>query len=551
MCRFGNSPRNDSIGKPGNILHTRTILKPIGEFPQMLYLLILPVAYVICLLIMQATATPYWLWTNIDPSYFYLLNGLEMALGQAPADFHHPGTTTQLIAGLVMRLAHPLLSSDHLIDTVLSDPERSLLLIARVDDGLIALSMLWAGFEARRLFQGLTVPALLIQATPFLSTVMLINAYPVKPEATLVMAGSILSALMCRMMAQPGSKIAAGLGAVVGFAMVTKIHALTLFAVPVFLLRGRDRLIYAAAAGLAVLVFAAPIFGKLGDMHRWFMGMATHNGPYGAGEAGLLPDHYGINLLKQLRRPIFSLPLVLGLFTLWKRRGAFTPTELPMARALAGVLLAQVFHLLLVAKNPLSYYQIPAFLTMGLSAALALTLLRPSLSIAETTWRKGLAVIAVALVVTQSLSISDAIHNRTREKKTSQAMDMSAFAACTKVNFDFASDRTFALMLGNWMADWRFKPWLSTHLPADTLMWVPANGLPQQWDETQIPWPEVVARSSCTVLRGAWGKAARAEMAEKLPGVPFNACTNGDEWVLSTGIDCGSAFPGIDSTPKS
>jgi hypothetical protein len=278
--------------------------------------------------------------------------------------------------------------------------------------------------------------------------------------------------------------------------------------------------------------------------------MATHNGPYGAGDAGLLPNHYGFNVLKQLRRPIFSAPILLGLFALWKRRGTFTPAEEPMARVLAGIIVAQLFHLLLVAKNPISYYQIPAFLTMGLSGALSLTLVRPVIKLTDQNWRRMLAGVAVLLVVTQSLSIRDAVHNRMREKKTSLAMDMSAFAACTKVNIDFSSDKSFALMLGNWMADWRFQPWLSTHLPSDTLMWVPSNGLPQQWDETQIPWKDVVSRASCTVLRGAWGKTALMEMKEQIPDVPFNACTNGDEWVLSTGIACESAFPGIDSTPK-
>ena len=74
------------------------------------------------------------------------------------------------------------------------------------------------------------------------------------------------------------------------------------------------------------------------------------------------------------------------------------------------------------------------------------------------------------------------------------------------------------------------------------VVWSPAHG--------EVQWTDIVGRASCTVLRGAWGKAALKEMAEHVPTVPFNACTNGDEWVISTGIACESAFPGIDSTPK-
>ena len=512
------------------------------------YLLILPVAYLLALLAMQTLGTPYWLWNNIDPSYFYLLNGLEVALGQSPADFHHPGTTTQVIAGLALRLAHPLLSGEQLTDAVLSNPEQALHLIAHVDNVLIALSMLWAGFEARKVFGGLTVPALFVQATPFLSTVMLVNGYTVKPEATLIVAGSALSALLCRAIACPSPKVVAGIGVALAFALVTKLHALSLFAVPLFLIQGRARIILGLSVLGGIALFTSPIWERFDDMRQWYTALATHNGSYGEGEAGLLPDHYLWNAIKQLRRPIFSVPLVCGLVVLWLRRRTLTSAELPMARTLCGVLLSQIVHLLLVAKHPISYYLIPAFLMMGMGAALTITLARPLVAISDVKWRRAWQAIAALLVVTQTLSIVQAIQNRMREKHTAMAMDMSAFSACTKINIDFASDQNFALLLGNWMAEWRFKPWLAEHLPADTYMWVPVNGFPQQGDAVQTPWSELFKRASCTVVRGAWGESAWQEIKRNVPEITLNACSNGDEWVLSSGIACESAFPGIKST---
>ena len=511
------------------------------------YLLILPVAYVAALVVMQSMGTPYWLWTNIDPSYFYLMNGLEVAMGQAPADFHHPGTTTQLIAGLVLRLVHPALSADQLTDVVLSNPEQHLLLLAHVNDGLIAAAMLWAGIEARKLFGGLTLPTLLVQGGPFLSTVMLVNGYTVKPEATLILAASVLSALVCRQLAQPRDCQVAGLGGVLGFAVVTKVHALSLGAVPLFLVRGRSWSILVLAGAVSLLLFAMPILGHWQDMQQWFLGMATHNGAYGGGEAGLVPDNYLWNAFKQLRRPIFAVPMVFGLVVLWRRRGDLTAAEGPMARALGGVLLAQVLHLLLVAKHPISYYLIPAFLLIGLAAALTITLARPLVPVTDRIWRRLGVGLGCLLVVTQSLTIQQMVASRHREAQTSLAMDMTAFAACTKVNFDFASDRNFALMLGNWMADWRFGPWLTTHVPADTLMWVPSNGLPQQFNPVPITWDDVFSRKACTVLRGGWGPQALAELHKQVPQQKLNACTNGDEWVITAGIECESAFPGRQS----
>jgi len=447
-----------------------------------------------------------------------------------------------------LRLAHPLLSAPQLTDIVLSNPEQHLHLIARVNNVLIALSMLWAGLEARKVFGGLTVPTLLVQATPFLSTVMLVNGYPVKPEATLLIAGSVLSALLCRAILQTSLKEVVGIGIVLGFALVTKLHSLSLFAVPIFLIGGRNRFILGVVTFASIVVFASPILTRLGDMLHWFMGMATHSGSYGGGAESILPDDYFFNAFKQLRRPIFSIPLVLGCVVLWKRRKTLSDQERPMALTLGGVLLAQVIHLLIVAKHPISYYLIPAFLTMGLGAALTITLGRPLVPVSDLKWRRFWQAIALVLVVTQTSSIGHAIENRMREKRTSVAMDMSAFSACTKVNIDFASDQTFALMLGNWMAGWRFEPWFAAHAPADTVMWVASNGLPQQWNATPIPWADVISRASCTVVRGTWGPMAQTAIMRAVPETHLNLCTNRDEWVLSIGIPCQSAFPGVNST---
>lgn len=521
-------------------------------------LLALPIAYGAALLIMQSVATPYWLWTNIDPSYFYLFNGLEVALGQTPADFYHPGTTTQLIAGLVLRALHPLAGRDALTDWALSNPERALHAMATVNAGLIVAAMIWAGHQAKRAFGGVTIPALLIQATPFLSTVNLVNAYTVKPEATLIALGMVFVGLLCRGLTAPpdartGVGLGAGLGMVAGSLVMTKLHALSMGVVPVFLLRRIGQKAAYALGGMAALgVFLTVIAPNVGPMIAYFSGVAAHTGAYGQGAAGVLPDHYLWNVFKQLRRPIMSAPMVLGLAVLWLRRKDFNAdaegaADAPKARLLAGVILGQFLHLALIAKNPISYYLIPAFVTMGLSVALTLDLARALAPVSERKWGLALRAVAVLLIFTQTASVIDAMRNRTRERKTSDAVDMTPFAACTKVHFDFSSDRAFALGLGNWMGGYRFAGWLQSHLPADTYIWIPSLGLPQQWGPDQIALPDLVAKAPCTAFKGAWGHQIWDVLDRQLPGVPVHACTNGDEWVLTTGIACEGAFPGRNS----
>ena len=513
-------------------------------------LFILPLAYLSALLTMQIVATPYWLWVSIDPSYFYLMNGLEVAMGQAPADIHHPGTTTQVIAGLALRLAHPLASNADLTDMVLGAPETAVRQINLLNDALIVAAMLFAGIEATRLFGRVTLPALLIQATPFLSTVMLVNAYPAKPEATLVAVGGVLAGLLCRLMRTQGKDSIAALGLLAAFATVTKLHAFTIGVIPLFLWRDPRAWVRYVLAGLAGLaLFSAPIWSEFDQLRDWFFGMAGHTGAYGAGETGLLPKNYLFYAVMQLRRPIFSAPLILGLVTLWFRRRDLPEAERPMARVLAGICVAQILHILLVAKNPVSYYLIPAFLSMGVAMALTITLARPLISVTDRAWRLGWSVVALVLVITQTTSIRDAIQNRLREKATSDAVDMTPFAACTHVNMDFASSQDFALMLGNWMAGWRFGSWASQHLPADTFLWVPYNGAAaqniQQWDATQFSVADITTRRVCTVFRGTVGQTLGEWIKRDVPGIALNSCSNGDEWVLSVGIPCEGAFPSL------
>lgn len=510
-------------------------------------LMVLPSAYGAVLLLMQVVATPFWLWTNIDPSYFYLFNGLEIALGHAPHDFFHPGTTTQMISGFVIRAMHPFASQDSLTDWTLSHPEWSLHAIATVNAGLIMAAMVWAGAEAKRAFGGLTIPALLIQATPFLSTVNLINAYPVKPEATVIAIGMVFVALMCRgLVAVPSARASAALGAVAGSLVMTKLHAVSMGVVPVFLLRrGGQRLAYCLGGVLALGFFLIIIAPNVLPMISYFAGVAVHKGAYGQGAVGILPDHYFWNGFKQLRRPIFSAPIILGALVLWARRKETNDADGAKARLLAGIILGQVVHLALVAKNPISYYLIPAFCTMGLSMALTLDLGRSLIPVGDRQWARGLKVLAAFLLLTQTLSIHKAMEGRMRERRTSNAVDMTPFAACTKVNFDFASDKSFAMGLGNWMGGYRFDSWMESHMPADTYVWIPVLGLPQHWGPGQITLPDLVSKAPCTTFRGAWGLQIWNELERQIPNVPIQACSNGDEWVLTTGMDCAGAFPGL------
>ena len=52
----------------------------------------LPVVYVAVTFALRADAMPFWLWHNLDPDYFYLLDSLNILNLTTPGHVYHPGT---------------------------------------------------------------------------------------------------------------------------------------------------------------------------------------------------------------------------------------------------------------------------------------------------------------------------------------------------------------------------------------------------------------------------------------------------------------------------
>ena len=237
-----------------------------------------------------AARGPFWLGSNLDPEYPYLLNGLSIASGSSPGHVDHPGTTVQLAVAGALRASHALAGTGSLADDVLSRPERYLHVAAWALLGLVALALAWAGLEARRA-TGSAAIALLVQAVPALSSRSLSQLGGVRPEPLLLALAAALAALTLRSLApgrQPGARDAALLGAVVGLAACTKVTAAPLLLLPLLLVRRPGQRL--AAAGAAALAFAAsfaPAASRLAAFAGFLGRIATHSGQYGAGAPGI------------------------------------------------------------------------------------------------------------------------------------------------------------------------------------------------------------------------------------------------------------------------
>ena len=106
--------------------------------------LVLPVFYLAAALGARSAGGPLWLWFNLDPDYFYLLDALNIVNLTTPGHVYHPGTTVQWLGALILKLAHPLSGAEAVTAHVLADPEWYLRLIGTVFVVLDALASLAA-----------------------------------------------------------------------------------------------------------------------------------------------------------------------------------------------------------------------------------------------------------------------------------------------------------------------------------------------------------------------------------------------------------------------
>ena len=86
-------------------------------------LLILPGIQLGYSILLKLATGPYWLATNSDPSYQYIVNGLHLVKGLVPNHSDHPGTPLQLLCALICWIFNIGHSSSDIVIKGLSSPE--------------------------------------------------------------------------------------------------------------------------------------------------------------------------------------------------------------------------------------------------------------------------------------------------------------------------------------------------------------------------------------------------------------------------------------------
>jgi hypothetical protein len=275
-----------------------------NKWSNPVWVVILPIAYVIIYLLVGSKRGPYYWTPNQDPDYAYLLNSLVLALFKVPTHTDHPGTPLQALGAIVLWVSYlvqlpfnPALKKN-LADEVLTNPELYLHLFNDALLFLTACSLVAVGWVTLQLTRNLLL-TLILQITPLLMFRTFLGEEPsrVAPDVLVVCISQLMVLVLVRYLyAEHGNSengersrhFIISLGAVLGLGMATKV---TLLPMALFLLLPQGWRRKALALGVAIVAFVLatlPIITRYGRTLRWMTDLATHTGPYGGGEVGLV-----------------------------------------------------------------------------------------------------------------------------------------------------------------------------------------------------------------------------------------------------------------------
>ena len=225
------------------------------------------------------------------------MNGLNVATLQPPGLYGHPGTTLQVIEGVII-LAKWAVGNclfgpwQSLHDAVLIHPEDYLHAVGLVLNLLLSAAIYLAARRIYRLSESL-LAALVFQISFGMFMEPLRAQARVSPEPMLAIAVVLLSVPLAALVFDRRGKIpetddrlAFATGFALAFGIVTKITFAPLLAVCLLFRTKRSLFVCLASCFACTFALLFPIWTHLPKMYGWFGSLLLHTERYGAGPVG-------------------------------------------------------------------------------------------------------------------------------------------------------------------------------------------------------------------------------------------------------------------------
>ncbi|MFZ1320178.1 MAG: hypothetical protein WAT71_01345 [Ignavibacteria bacterium] len=341
-------------------------------------LLILPVLLFISAGLLKYAQGPYYL-NFYDPSYVYLINGLNLAQlnGYGVGHFDHPGTTVQVISAVVIKFYYAVSSVNiDVVKDVFSRPEEYLIKINVFLNFINCLVLFLFGYFLYARSKNIYL-TLLIMLSPFVSTELFYGMIIVTPDNLLITASLFVIGIIfyCLYKEDQNYNIKEIIifAAIIAFGLATKLNFIPMILIPMIMLSGiKNKIIFLTFCLIFFVIFILPGISNIEYFLKWIEGLILREGKHGKGAANVINTaSFSKNLFTIFKTDIlFTISYFTLLITysivLYKKhikKSAESIFKTPVLyRLLAGILTAMTLQLIIVSKHYAQYYMIPSFM---------------------------------------------------------------------------------------------------------------------------------------------------------------------------------------------
>ena len=261
-----------------------------------IYFLALPIIYLV-LEYFKFPLLPHYYSSNPDPTYIYLMNGLNIADGNWElGHYDNPGTPLHILTGLLLWIIHFFSGQGDITNDVIMHPEFYIKRCVSILFFMKALALYFVGYKITRVTKNLFI-GLGFQLIPLFILERLSTPGLIHPDILLDILCLLFVAYLFPVLYRKNKPISfietwryvVPLAMIVGAMAATKISTIGLVLVPLLVFAGwRSKALFLITGVGFFYLFTLPVFSRLDEFLEFIMGIATHKGQYGSGEAGFI-----------------------------------------------------------------------------------------------------------------------------------------------------------------------------------------------------------------------------------------------------------------------
>ena len=340
-------------------------------------LILLPGVLLFLIITLKSHTGAYYLGSNQDPGYMYLLNGLNLVKGKPPGHVDNPGTTLQEVAALGIWGTYLFAGQAESVQKdVLSHPEKYLQVINYLLIGLVLLALFVLSYRIAK-NHGWQY-GIFFQFSLFVHPKVAYELAYVKPESFALIASLcfmyvIFTLLLNNDFEERYPVYSRDLGIICGIGIISKLTFLPLLVATFFLLSKATYKqgflnIYLKGLGrflvfflITSLILGFPALFSLQYLAHWVIGLVVGSGKYGSGELIIVaPSLFTVGLKAIFTKNILFTLSYVALLVAWVY-GQIKPQKVVTIgfRVLSFLLLVFTLQIFIVAKHYAHHYLIP------------------------------------------------------------------------------------------------------------------------------------------------------------------------------------------------